>query len=229
MQMQMQIQHLLIRMEQVLALAMASHCARSQHAALVLDPIDNVVLIDSFNAPASMGREDSDRVGVLCAGHWCRRDGLSEDELKIYANSLHHRVDVAHRAQPVGAPPLATALTIDAAEEKAKELVEAHPKLGVGNSEIGCLCAERRALFYAARRGISCQGRWMICTGSPCLACAKAIVAADMGKVVTIADSYEDSRGIEFLKRHGVPVETWTLEQIRQKGRELRKMKRGTA
>lgn len=58
------------RMKQVLLLAECSKCPRAKFAALILDPLRNVVLMDGFNGNA---RGDP---GDLCNGSSCIRDEL---------------------------------------------------------------------------------------------------------------------------------------------------------
>jgi dCMP deaminase len=65
--------------------------------------------------------------------------------------------------------------------------------------------AEVNAIATAARMGSATKGATMYCTLSPCLACAKAIVAAGITRVVW-ADQYSDNDGIELLKEAGIAL-----------------------
>jgi dCMP deaminase len=62
--------HIAIRIEQCLALSKASNCPRRKFGALLLDPVRNVVLADSYNGAARGG-------SPLCGGDTCARDTMA--------------------------------------------------------------------------------------------------------------------------------------------------------
>ncbi len=63
----MKKKHLDVRIKQTLLLASLSSCPRKQFGALLLDPIRNVVLADSYNGAPRGG-------GTLCGGTRCLRN-----------------------------------------------------------------------------------------------------------------------------------------------------------
>ena len=63
----MKTKHLVIRIEQCLALAKASNCPRRKFGDLLLDPVRNVILMDGYNGGPRGG-------GELCGGENCLRD-----------------------------------------------------------------------------------------------------------------------------------------------------------
>lgn len=66
----------------------------------------------------------------------------------------------------------------------------------------GCLRtihAEANAIGYAARHGVSLEGAMLYTTVSPCLTCAKLILAAGIGSVVSHAN-YRDTQPFELLR-----------------------------
>jgi len=82
----MKNKHTEIRIEQCISLAKASNCPRLKVAALLLDPIRNVILADGYNG----GPRGAD--GSLCKGHWCERNGLTMDDLTFEKSHVHrHR------------------------------------------------------------------------------------------------------------------------------------------
>lgn len=68
------------------------------------------------------------------------------------------------------------------------------------------LHAELNAILNAAREGVSCIGSTMYTLYSPCIQCAKAIVAAGIRRVVYRVEYSRDTRGIEFLLQNGIAV-----------------------
>ena len=72
-------------------------------------------------------------------------------------------------------------------------------------TEIGCHHAELNAIANAAAKGVSTDGCSLVCSVSPCLACAKLIHHAGIVEVIT-ADNY-DPRGATYLRAVGVVVE----------------------
>lgn len=65
--------------------------------------------------------------------------------------------------------------------------------------------AEMNVLLFAAKEGISTSGATMICTHSPCLSCAPAIIQAGV-KEVLYETEYRDLSGVEFLKDNKLTV-----------------------
>ncbi|MEC8052305.1 MAG: deaminase [Myxococcota bacterium] len=63
----MKQKHVIIRIEQCLALSKASNCPRRKFGALLIDPTRNVVLMDGYNGGPRGG-------GRLCGGEECLRD-----------------------------------------------------------------------------------------------------------------------------------------------------------
>lgn len=219
-------QQLLIRIDQCLALAMASPCARSKYGAMLLDPEHNIVLLDGYNRPAVPGR--------LCSGgNWCERAGLQMGQIKpilLDRGPRGQRFFLVHESDsgevPIRDLPLLGGPyeSYELASAAIGVVAAAHPAIQRGQMEIGCTCAERQVIYHAARAGISCSGRWLICASAPCLACAKAIHESGIVKVVAIADRYDDVRGKEYLEKH-LPegLELFSLDEVLEMGKQIRK------
>lgn len=78
---------------------------------------------------------------------------------------------------------------------------------------IGCVNAthaEVNAIAFAARQGISTDESTLYVERTPCLACARLIIAAGISRVVA-RSVYRDPRGYELLKSALVPVD---IEEI---------------
>ena len=69
--------------------------------------------------------------------------------------------------------------------------------------------AEQNAIGYASRNGINTEGCIIYCTMTPCISCAKLIVAAGIKKFYYI-DEYRLNDGKRFLEVCGVPV--WKIK-----------------
>lgn len=72
--------------------------------------------------------------------------------------------------------------------------------------ERGCrnsIHAEVNSIAFAARQGISTEGATCYVSQSPCLGCARLIIAAGIDRVV-FAKEYRDRAGLELLERAGV-------------------------
>ena len=69
--------------------------------------------------------------------------------------------------------------------------------------------AEQNAIGYAARNGINTEGCIIYCTMTPCISCAKLIVAAGI-KEFHYIDEYRIDDGLRFLKYCDVPA--WKIE-----------------
>jgi dCMP deaminase len=79
--------------------------------------------------------------------------------------------------------------------------------LGVA-SHTGCrnaTHAEANAIAFSARQGTSTEHTTLYVTQSPCLNCARLIIAAGIAEVV-YATEYRDTAGIELLEQAGLLV-----------------------
>ena len=79
----MKRKHIDIRIQQCLALAQASGCPRRKLAAVLIDPVRNVLLADGYNG----GPRGAP--GTLCRGHWCERDGFRIEDVEIRLGGAH--------------------------------------------------------------------------------------------------------------------------------------------
>ncbi|MCS6856240.1 MAG: deaminase [Sandaracinaceae bacterium] len=94
----MQEKHILIRIEQCLALAQASNCPRRKFGALLLDPKRNVVLMDGYNGGPRGGSR-------LCGGEVCLRDELGiPSGTRIEIGCHHAEMNVICNAAAAGVP-----------------------------------------------------------------------------------------------------------------------------
>ena len=66
--------------------------------------------------------------------------------------------------------------------------------------------AEANAIAFAARNGVSTEGCTLYVSLSPCINCAKLIIAAGITKVV-YSEEYRDRSGVELLGNANVSVE----------------------
>lgn len=64
--------------------------------------------------------------------------------------------------------------------------------------------AEMNAILFAAKNGISCDGADLYTTISPCIDCAKAIIASKIKNVYYYKKYDRDDSPIEFLKKFGI-------------------------
>ena len=69
-----------------------------------------------------------------------------------------------------------------------------------GNTLPTVVHSELNLVCFCAREGISLKGATLFVTLSPCIDCAKMIVAAGVKRVV-YDEVYRDTSGIEFLKK----------------------------
>ena len=83
--------------------------------------------------------------------------------------------------------------------EKTK-LSEEHHKFAVHHE----IHAEMNAIAFAARYGTKTQGATLICSWSPCLECAKIVVAAGIKQVYYTNVYGRQPEGIEFLEKCNV-------------------------
>lgn len=65
--------------------------------------------------------------------------------------------------------------------------------------------AERNAIGFAARHGISLMGTDLYCTHAPCLDCARALVSVGVSSV-TYRVPYRRTGGVELLRTLGIEV-----------------------
>ena len=68
-----------------------------------------------------------------------------------------------------------------------------------------CLKAQQGALLIAARNGIDTEGCSIYCTQSPCISCAKLVVASGIKEFYYISN-YRLVDGIKFLDQAGVSI-----------------------
>ena len=69
--------------------------------------------------------------------------------------------------------------------------------------------AEQNAIGYAARNGIDTEGCIIYCTETPCISCAKLIVASGI-KEFHYIDEYRLDDGLKFLEY--CEISTWKIE-----------------
>ena len=74
--------------------------------------------------------------------------------------------------------------------------------------EVGCHHAEMNVICNAAANGVPTDGAWLIVTGEPCMMCAKLIHHAGIEQVVIVEGGFMGANGVEYLKQHGIMVET---------------------
>jgi dCMP deaminase len=74
--------------------------------------------------------------------------------------------------------------------------------------EIGCHHAEMNVICNCAASGVATKGAWIVVTGEPCQMCAKMIHHAGVTRVIVVGGGYAGENGLEYLRRHGVEVET---------------------
>jgi len=92
----MKEKHIRIRIEQCLLLAKASNCVRRKFGAMILDPVRNVVLCDSYNGGPRGG-------GRLCGGEDCLRDSEGiESGTHIEIGCVHAEMNVICNAAANG-------------------------------------------------------------------------------------------------------------------------------
>ena len=76
------------------------------------------------------------------------------------------------------------------------------------------LHAEANAILKVASSTQSCQGATLYITLSPCKECSKLIHQSGIKRVV-YSTAYKDLSGVDFLKKAGVVVEHFSLENNR--------------
>lgn len=83
-------------------------------------------------------------------------------------------------------------------------------------TDVGCLIvdghcvraihAEQNAIIQAALHGINLRGATCYVTSSPCVHCAKMLIAAGIERIVYM-DSYTEEIGFEMARQAGVKME----------------------
>ena len=71
--------------------------------------------------------------------------------------------------------------------------------------------AEQNAIGYAARNGINTEGCIIYCTMTPCISCAKLVVAAGIKEFYYI-DEYRLDDGLRFLEYCG--IRAWKIDTL---------------
>lgn len=74
--------------------------------------------------------------------------------------------------------------------------------------EIGCHHAEMNVICNAAANGVETRGAWLIVTGEPCTLCSKLLHHAGIARVLVVAGGYIGANGVDYLREHGVVVDT---------------------
>jgi dCMP deaminase len=88
--------------------------------------------------------------------------------------------------------------------------------------DVGCLVidnhcvrtvhAEMNAVVQAAKRGHGVEGATAYVTNMPCTACAKALIAAGIKRVVIFSD-FHDTLALEFFKKAKVKIDKLPVPQ----------------
>lgn len=74
--------------------------------------------------------------------------------------------------------------------------------------EVGCHHAEMNVICNSAASGVPTKGAWILVTGEPCVLCAKLIHHAGISKVIVVGGGYAGENGVEYLRQHGVAVDS---------------------
>lgn len=64
--------------------------------------------------------------------------------------------------------------------------------------------AERNAIAFAARHGLSLEGTEVHCTHAPCLDCARALINVGVSSLIYLHE-YRLTEGIDLLRSVGIP------------------------
>jgi dCMP deaminase len=83
---------------------------------------------------------------------------------------------------------------------KTKDFFDMHGAFSNDNE----LHAEQNAILFAARNGIATHGADLYVTDSPCIHCAKIIIAAGIKRVLFIKLYDRSQEGINFLNKNNV-------------------------
>lgn len=215
----MKDKHLVIRIEQCLALARASNCVRAQYGALLLDAERNVVLMDGYNGGPRGG-------GELCGDKHCLRNGIDPDQIQVTGIGPWEVSHLEERDRSSSAEIILLWSDI-ATEEEAlgirDQLRDKYKPLASERVEVGCHHAEMNLICNAAASGVICAGAWLIVSGEPCMLCAKLIHHAGIVRVIVVADSYPGGNaGCIYLADHGVSLQKFTLKEVNKLARSLR-------
>lgn len=196
---EMNVRQVRVRMAQCVSLSKLSRCSRRQFGAIAVDPERNQVLVDGYNGPP----RGSD--GTLCGGPYCVRDGAKFEwhigQTGAKAKGLE--IFVPRNGQTD--------------HELCATLERQYPRAGVesGTSpDVGCMHAERNAIYNAAARGVALTGAWLFVQGEPCLGCAEAIYHSGIKVVVVRGNGYSTDDGVKFLEKYGVRVRYAPVENM---------------
>jgi len=66
--------------------------------------------------------------------------------------------------------------------------------------------AEQNVIIQASLHGVSLEGSTIYCTHTPCNLCAKMLVNAKIGRLVSFG-SYDDSAFVDLFKQAGIKVD----------------------
>jgi deoxycytidylate deaminase len=203
-------QHIQIRIEQCLSLAKASHCSRRKLAAMLIDPMRNVVLADGYNG----GPRNAP--GTLCRDYWCERNGIG-DQFYVHVGDRdpETEVQVRHHGKRIWAKRVDSEdlQEVDMARALARAEIESlrlkYPPIQSGtHMERGCHHAEMNVICNAAAGGVKTAGAWLIVLAEPCMMCAKITHHAGIEKVIVVAGGYLGGKdGVKYLSENGVRVE----------------------
>ena len=81
------------------------------------------------------------------------------------------------------------------------------------------LHAEQNAIIQAALHGVSIEGATIYVTHQPCITCAKMIINAGIGRVVS-KSAYPDPLARQMLEEAGVELEMWDVTALADKLQE---------
>lgn len=118
--------------------------------------------------------------------------------------NIHGWYDEAQRAESQAATAFARPLPRSSGA--VEQMIQEYAKRQL--NDYGCqnvTHAEANALAFAARQGISTAGGTLYVSVSPCVTCAKLLIAADIRRVV-FGEAYRDESGINLLRQAGVSV-----------------------
>lgn len=171
-------------------------------------PTRERVLLDIASSIASRGTCSRAKVGAVIA-----RDG------RIITTGYNGApAGMPHCDHSTDAPlPPVKAEVIRPLEGKTPKIIELPPK-GTMTWETGCTIsehAERNAIAYAARYGLSTDKSDLYCTHGPCLECARVIINAGILRVF-YKTLYRLKTGIDLLTSAGVGV-----FQLNDEGQEV--------
>jgi dCMP deaminase len=89
-------------------------------------------------------------------------------------------------------------------------------RLGIPSGQRQEVCrglhAEQNAIIQAALHGVSIEGATIYVTHQPCITCAKMIINAGIGRVVS-RSAYPDPLARQMLEEAGVELEMWDVTE----------------